>query len=129
VPEGLERPAHDDTGTALVKVREIRRCLLSHLGTLEAICEEMPPGPNGFILRATIEGGMPEILDLADDAVHALSGPSRDCDLTLDKSFARGFQVAVLMRREEETGQRDAAAWKQDPDEFMESYVAAMGGS
>lgn len=108
--------------------REIRRCLLSELGMLEAICEAMPQGANAHILRAHIEGGLPEILSLADDAVHALSGPSRDADLDTAKSFARGFQVAVLMRREEETGEHDADAWQQDPDDFMDAYVAASGG-
>lgn len=117
-----------DDGTALAKVREIRRCLLSELGMLEAICEDMPQGANAHVLRAHIEGGLPETLALADDAVHALCGPSRDADLDTAKSFARGFQVAVLMRREEETGERDADAWQQDPDDFMEAYVAASGG-
>jgi hypothetical protein len=116
-----------DQSTALAKVREIRRCLLSELGTLEAICEAMPQGANAHVLRAHIEGGLPEVIDLADDAVHALHGPARDMDSGTDKSFARGFQVAVLMRREEETGERDREAWQEDPDVFMQRYVEQGG--
>jgi hypothetical protein len=96
--------------TTLDKARELRRCLDSTLGLLEAICERMEPGPLAATLRAHIEGGAPEMLGLADDVVFGLNGPARDCDHELVNSFERGYQVGVLSIREEETGKRDPEA-------------------
>ena len=42
------------------------------------------------------------------------------------KAYARGYQTVVLLRREEETGERDPAAWKQDPVEFMTEIRAEL---
>lgn len=113
------------TTTPLDDLRELRRCLLSTQGMLEAICDHMPAGTNVSALRAHIEGGAPEMFTLIDRAIAGLGGPSRDDDQSCAKSMTRGYQVAVLMRREEATGERDPEAWRQDPDEFVDAYEPA----
>jgi hypothetical protein len=98
---------------------ELRRCIYSHLGSLEAICDTMPVCPEGLALRACIEGGAPEMLAILDRVTGDVAEPP--------KSWNRGYQVVILMAREEATGQRDPAAWKQDPDEFMAALYLTRG--
>lgn len=90
---------------------ELRRCIYSLTGQLEAICDSLPQCSEGMVLRAIIEGGMPEMTNLADKVVGDNHAPEKSC--------ARGYQVSVLSIREERSGERDPEAWQQDPDEFM----------
>lgn len=119
-PELCKDPDHEHVPTTVAAVdprlTEIRSNLLSHLGMLEAICEAMPVCVQGRELRGVIEGGFPEVMDL----VERVAGRTPEGD----QSFHRGYQVMVLMRREEETGVRDPGAWAQHPADFMREYEA-----
>jgi hypothetical protein len=110
---------------ALTHARELRRCMDSTLGLLERVCEGMPNGSDATTLRAHIEGGAPESRHLIDQVIAALGGPARDEDEALTKSFRRGYQIAALLAREDKTGRRDLAAWKEDPDVFWEREMEA----
>jgi hypothetical protein len=110
---------------ALTHARELRRCMDSTLGLLERICEGMGHGSDAITLRAHIEGGAPESHHLIDQVIAALGGPARDDDETLAKSFRRGYQIAALMAREDATGSRLPASWKEDPDVFWEREMEA----
>lgn len=112
------QPGEGDEGKP--PIWEVWRSLWSIMGALDAICDELPEGPTGGRLRAELEHGIPEILPFAERALRD-AGVEPDQAVS-DKSFARGFQVMVLLRREEESGERDSEAWKQPPDEFLAAY-------
>lgn len=113
-----EGSARQDTSDAITvplsKLVELDRCIWSAVGSLNAVLDAMPEGEQGTELGGLLDGGFPEVIALADFLVgkHANNA----------KSFNRGYQVVVLMRREQAIGGRDREAWKQDPDEFMRTY-------
>lgn len=99
------------TGTR-TPAEELRHCCYSLVGQLDAICSNMPECPEGIVLRAIIEGGMPETIRLADEVVGDTVPPP--------KAWSRGYQVSMLMIREERTGERlPREVWHQDPEEFV----------
>lgn len=104
-------------------VWELWRGVYSELGALEAICDELPEGPTGGRLRGYIEHGIPEAIPIAERALRD-AGLEPD-EAVANKTYARGYQTMVLLRREEEAGERDPEAWKQDPEEFMAEERAA----
>ena len=91
--------------------RELRRCAYSLLGALTAIMERVADGEAAVALGGIVEGGYPGFLEVLDRVTGETERPP--------KSFNRGYQGIVLLAREEETGERNPEAWKQDPDEFM----------
>lgn len=105
---------------------ELQRCLHSLIGQLEAICEDMKSGPSAFVLRSIIEGGMPEILHVAR-RLGTKAGFELD-DAVASKSFARGYQVAVLQAREEAGVPVTREQWREDPEEFMTRRLATEDG-
>lgn len=91
---------------------ELRHCVYSLIGSLDAICTNMPECPEGIVLRAVIEGGMPAVTRLADAIVGDTEPPA--------KAWERGYQVAMLGIREERDGERlPREAWHEDPAEFI----------
>jgi hypothetical protein len=90
-------------------LRDIRRCVHSLAGALDCVRESIRPAVSG--LGGIMDGGLPEILALVR---RALPGD----DAQDHKSLCRGYQTLALLRREEETGQRDPQAWAEDPEVF-----------
>lgn len=100
---------------------EVYRCLHSTMGQLAAIVEAMPECEQGFELNAVLEGGMPEF---DHEVKRALADAGLEVeDGTGSLSYDRGYQVMVLMRRDEPTG---SPAWAQHPHEFMAEYRKAQ---
>jgi hypothetical protein len=99
------------TGTR-TPAEELRHCVYALVGQLDAVCSNMPECPEAFVLRAIIEGGMPEMTRLADEVTGETEPPA--------KAWERGWQVSLLQIREERTGERlPREVWHQDPVEFL----------
>jgi hypothetical protein len=78
----------------------------------------MPPTPAAGQIAALLEGGIPPVLASVDKIAEHVGAPDRHDDEKLEKSFLRGYQVAVIGMREDADQSVDPDAYRQDPIEF-----------
>lgn len=76
----------------------VLRELYSLSGSLEAVCQALPPGPATFTLRAIIEGGLPEVMHAAR---HAGAGATDEAGLEAGRALDRALEQTRRMIRED----------------------------
>lgn len=119
-----EAPKASEDDEQAKRLVEIGRCLHSTMGGLEAICDALPDGhEQGVELRGLIEAGLPEVIAITDQAIAAEGAELPD--ERRQKSFARGYQSMVLLRRETAGQKVSREDWREDPEAFMERLEAS----